>query len=74
MDPITGRLRISTVPAGADIIIDGKLRGRTPTTINDIDLETAKKLELRLKDYSPYIQSLSWPANGEIDIDTKLTH
>ncbi len=74
MDPITGRLRISTVPAGADIIIDGKLRGRTPATINDIDLETAKKLELRLKDYSPYIQNLSWPANDEIDIDTKLTH
>ncbi|CAN5238532.1 hypothetical protein BH11MYX1_BH11MYX1_17130 [soil metagenome] len=74
MDPITGRLRISTVPAGADIVIDGKLRGRTPTTINDIDLETAKKLELRLKDYSPYIQTLQWPANGEIDIDTKLAH
>ena len=74
MDPITGRLRISTVPAGADIVIDGKLRGRTPTTLNDMDLETARKLELRLKDYSPYIQTLQWPANGEIDIDTKLTH
>ncbi len=73
MDPITGRLRISTVPAGADIVIDGKVRGRTPTTINDIDMETAKKLELRLKDYSPYVQALAWPANGEIDIDTKLT-
>ena len=74
MDPITGRLRISTVPAGADIVIDGKLRGRTPATINDIDLETARKLELRLKDYSPYIQTLQWPAKGEIDLDTKLTH
>jgi hypothetical protein len=32
----------------------------------------AKRLELRLKDYQPYIQQLTWPANGEIDIDTKL--
>jgi hypothetical protein len=72
MDPITGRLRISTTPAGADIIVDGTLRGRTPTTINDIDM-AAKKLELRLKDYQPVIQTLSWPANGEIDIEKNLT-
>jgi hypothetical protein len=65
-------LRISTTPAGADIIVDGTLRGRTPTTINDIDM-AAKKLELRLKDYQPVIQTLSWPANGEIDIEKNLT-
>jgi len=74
MDPITGRLRVVTTPAGADVIIDGTLRGRTNTTINDIDMASAKHLELRLKEYSPYIQTLTWPANGEIDIDQKLAH
>jgi hypothetical protein len=72
MKPITGRLRINTSPPGADIMLDGQLRGRTPTTINDIDMASAKHLELRLKDYSPYIQTLTWPPNGEIDIDQKL--
>ncbi|HET9992197.1 MAG TPA: protein kinase [Kofleriaceae bacterium] len=72
MDPITGRLRVVTTPAGADVILDGTVRGRTPTTINDIDMASAKHLELRLKEYSPYIQTLTWPANGEIDIDQKL--
>jgi serine/threonine protein kinase len=72
MKPITGKLRINTIPPGADIMIDGQLRGRTPTTINDIDMSSAKHLELRLKEYSPYIQELKWPANGEIDIDQKL--
>jgi serine/threonine protein kinase len=73
MNPITGKLRINTVPPGADVMVDGQLRGRTPTTINDIDMASAKHLELRLKEYSPYIQTLTWPPNGEIDIDQKLT-
>ena len=72
MDPITGRLRVVTTPAGADVILDGTVRGRTPLTINDIDMGSAKHLELRLKEYSPYIQTLTWPPNGEIDIDQKL--
>jgi serine/threonine protein kinase len=74
MDPITGRLRIATSPPGAEVLIDGALRGRTPATINDIDMASARKLELRLKDYQPVIQLLNWPANGEIDIDKNLIH
>jgi len=72
MVPITGKLRVVTTPDGAEIWIDGKLRGRAPTTIADIDMGSAKLLELRLKDYMPYQQSLDWPANGEINIDAKL--
>jgi serine/threonine protein kinase len=70
--PITGKLVVVTQPDGAEIRIDGQLRGRAPTTINDIDMASAKTVELRLKDYQPYIQTLEWPANGEIDIDKKL--
>ncbi|MFT3696244.1 MAG: PEGA domain-containing protein [Kofleriaceae bacterium] len=73
LDPITGKLRINTTPPGADIILDGQVRGRTPATINDIDMSSAKKLELRLKDYQPVVQTLTWPASGTIDIDKNLT-
>jgi hypothetical protein len=33
---------------------------------------STKKLELRLKDYQPHIQDLTWPANGQIDLDLKF--
>jgi hypothetical protein len=72
MIPITGKLRVISTPDGAEIWIDGKLRGRAPMTIADIDMGSAKLVELRLKDHKPYQQSLTWPANGEINIDAKL--
>jgi hypothetical protein len=72
MKPITGKLVVNTTPANAEIWIDNQLRGRAPTTLSDIDMATAKVVELKLKDYQPYTQKLEWPANGEIDIDRKL--
>ena len=72
MKPITGKLVVNSTPANAEIWIDGQLRGRAPTTIADIDMASARTLELRLKDYQPYTQKLEWPASGEIDIDHKL--
>jgi hypothetical protein len=36
-----------------------------------VDLAT-KRLELRLQDYQPYVQELTWPSNGQIDIDARL--
>jgi serine/threonine protein kinase len=68
---IRGKLVVNTVPGGADVFIDGQLRGHTPTTITDIDMSSARRLELRLKDYRVE-QDLIWPANGEIDVDRKL--
>ena len=50
---------------------DGSNRGRTPATINDVEL-SQKHLELRLKDYQPYVQELQWPANGTIQLDVPL--
>jgi hypothetical protein len=74
LKPLTGKLVIVSKPDGADVKIDGVLRGRTPVTINDVDLDKAKVVELRLKDYQPFVQPLKWPASGEIDIDAKLEH
>ena len=72
LKPLTGKLVVVSKPDGAEVRIDGDIRGRTPATINDVDIEHAKKVELRLKDYQPYSQQLAWPASGEIDIDAKL--
>jgi hypothetical protein len=71
---IRGKLVVNTVPGGADVYIDGQLRGHTPTTITDIDMDVARRLQLRLKGYHDVEQDLVWPANGEIDIDRRLAH
>jgi hypothetical protein len=68
---LSGKLVIVSKPDGAEVRIDNTLRGRTPATIDGVDLE-AKQVELRLKDYQPFVQALKWPASGEIDIDAKL--
>ena len=72
LKPLTGKIVILSKPDGADVTIDGTLRGRTPLTVNDVELDNAKVVELRLKDYQPFVQPLKWPASGEIDIDAKL--
>ncbi len=72
LKPVTGKLVVNSRPGGAEIRINDQLRGRTPTTINDIDMASAKKLEIRLKDYQPHIQELTWPASGQIDLDIPL--
>ncbi len=72
LKPLTGKLRIISTPDGAEIYINGEPRGRAPKTISDVDMDSAKKIELRLKDYEPYVQELSWPASGELAIDAKM--
>ncbi len=72
LKPLTGKLVINSQPGGAEVWINGRNAGRTPTTINELDLDSSKKVELRLKDYQPYQQDLAWPANGQITIDAKL--
>ena len=72
LKPVTGKLVINSQPGGAEVWINGQNRGRTPTTINDVDLQSARRIELRLKDYQPYQHDLEWPSNGQITIDAKL--
>jgi hypothetical protein len=72
LEPMTGKLRVVTTPDGAEIRIDGVLRGRSPLTIPDIEMSSAKKLELRANGYEPVSLDLTWPGNGEININQKL--
>jgi hypothetical protein len=72
LEPLTGKILVNSVPSGADIYINGEPRGRTPTTLSSVDMSSAKRLELRLKDYQPYQKDLVWPADGKINIDVKL--
>jgi hypothetical protein len=69
---VTGKLRILSIPEGAEVWLDGRQVGRTPAKLEGLDMAGTKKLELRLKDHQPHIQDLTWPANGQVDLDIKL--
>jgi hypothetical protein len=72
LDRIRGKIHFDSQPSGAEIRLNDHVRGRTPATLSDIDMESVKSIELRLKDYQPYIQQLDWPTTGEITISKKL--
>jgi hypothetical protein len=72
LEMITGTVLINSVPAGAEIQINGSNRGRTPQTIHELDLESKLHIELRLKDYQPYVVDPAWPENGQLAIDARL--
>jgi hypothetical protein len=72
LSPIAGKLTIVTQPDGAEIRIDGQVKGFAPKTIEGLDMDSAKQLELRLEGYEPYVQPLRWPDNGVIKIDATL--
>jgi hypothetical protein len=72
LDLLTGKLVINSEPGNAEIWINGELRGRAPTTLSGLDMSSARRLELRLKDYQPLVRDLVWPADGKIEIDAKL--
>jgi len=72
---ITGKVIVDSEPSGAEIRINGDLRGFTPKMIESVDMDNAKQIELRLKGYQPYVQDLThWSSDGKISINAKLTH
>jgi hypothetical protein len=72
LQSVTGKILVNSAPAGAEIRINGTLKGRTPATIGDLDPEGTVHIELRLKDYQPYVKDYKWPSDGKITIDQTL--
>ncbi|MGE0870538.1 MAG: serine/threonine-protein kinase [Kofleriaceae bacterium] len=72
LEPISGKLIVNSQPGGAEIWIDGRFRGRTPTTISDVDMNAARHIELRLANHQLWARDLAWPDDGRIEIDAKL--
>jgi hypothetical protein len=72
LQPITGRLVVSSKPSKADILLNGEPRGTTPRTIPDLDMKSTKTIEIRLKGYQPFKQILKWPPDGNLEINATL--
>jgi len=66
-----GKIIIDSDPPNAEIRINGQLRGITPRTITDVDMDNVSRIELRLKDYQPIIQDLTW-RDGKATVNAKF--
>ena len=63
------KLRINSQPGGAEIWINGELRGVTPKVLEGLDPETVKQVELRLGDFAPETRPLDWSQGDTIDVE-----
>jgi len=71
LKPATGEIIINSSPAGAEIWINGALRGRAPKTLTGIDMSSTRQIELRLDHYEPFRQDLVWK-NRRADVNAVL--
>ena len=72
LSPNTVRLRVTSAPPGAEVYINGQLRGYTPTVLTDLDPDATRSVELRLKDWAPEVRTLDWSQNTDLSIDIRL--
>lgn len=60
---------VTSMPPGADVVLDGKKVGRTPVTIKKFDVSAAHQLELHHAGYLPSVVPVTatdaWATNGE---------
>jgi uncharacterized protein (TIGR02266 family) len=52
-------VEVSSTPAGADVVLDGKRVGRTPFTIHKLDLSKAHAIEVKRSGYLPQSRNVS---------------
>jgi serine/threonine-protein kinase len=62
--PAVGTVEITSTPSGAEAIVNGRIRGTTPTTVGDLPPNDDVVIELRLRGYKVAHRSVSWPRNG----------
>jgi hypothetical protein len=63
--PTVGTLELDSEPPGAEAIVNGRIRGTTPTTVGDLPPNEDVAIELRLRGYRVARKSVSWPEGNQ---------
>jgi PEGA domain-containing protein len=71
---LKGTILVNTVPAGAEIRINGQVRGVTPTKISEVDIDATRSIELRHRDFPPHEVTLKWQPDGVAAVDYRFSH
>ncbi|GGN03664.1 S-layer-like protein [Thermus composti] len=69
-EPRQGTLSVASTPPGAEVYVDGALRGRTPLSLRLP--EGRYRLELRLEGYEPYRAEVRVPSGETVRVSARL--
>ena len=58
--PLPGSLRIVTDPPGAEVLLDGKLEGKSPLKVKDLDRSVSLPVLIQLDGYEEYNAIWTW--------------
>ncbi|HEX9103601.1 MAG TPA: protein kinase, partial [Polyangia bacterium] len=70
--PIVGTVEIASQPPGAEAIVNGRIRGMTPTTVGDLPPNDDVQIELRLRGYKVAHKTASWAGKRLLQLSIPL--
>jgi hypothetical protein len=70
--PTVGTLELTSVPTGAEAIVNGRIRGETPTTVTDLPPTDDVNIELRLRGFKVAHSSVPWGGKRKIQVNIPL--
>jgi hypothetical protein len=70
--PTVGTLHLSSVPEGAEAIVNGRIRGITPTIVNDLPPNQDVSVELRLRGFVVARKTFPWAGKRKLEVTIAL--
>ena len=70
--PTVGTVEIASAPPGAEAIVNGRIRGMTPTTVGDLPPNDDVVIELRLRGYKVAHKTVSWAGKRLLAVSIPL--
>jgi hypothetical protein len=70
--PTVGTVDITSQPPGAEAVVNGRIRGVTPTTVGDLPPNDDVQIELRLRGYKVAHKTASWGGKRAIAVSIPL--
>jgi hypothetical protein len=70
--PTVGTVEIASTPPGAEAIVNGRIRGMTPTTVGDLPPNDDVVIELRLRGYKVAHKIVSWTGKRLLQVSIPL--
>jgi hypothetical protein len=70
--PTVGTVEIGSTPPGAEAIVNGRIRGMTPTTVGDLPPNDDVVIELRLRGYKVAHKTVQWAGKRTVAVSIPL--
>jgi hypothetical protein len=70
--PAVGTVEISSTPPGAEVVVNGRIRGMTPTTVGDLPPNDDVQIELRLRGYKVAHKTVVWAGKRSQQVSIPL--